>query len=86
MISVAVSDTVIVLERIKFWNFGLDFMAMFTSNILKHYRQPGKSPPKKEGRTSAYLCVRCSKNAETVSVIGAVNGCTGSVQNCLRRS
>ena len=37
VISVTVSDTVIVLERIKFWNFGLsrlDFMAMFTSNIL----------------------------------------------------
>ena len=40
-------------------------MAMFTSNILKHNRQPGVSPPKKEGRTSTYLCVTCSKNAET---------------------
>ena len=56
VISVAVSDIVIVLERIKFWNFGLsrlDFMVMFTSNILKRDRLANLH--QKEGRTSAYL-------------------------------
>ena len=44
------SDKVFVLECIKFWNFGLsslDFMAIFTSNIFKHNRQAGESPPKR---------------------------------------
>ena len=53
VISVAVSDIVIVLERIKFWNFGLsrlDFMVMFTSNIFKHDRLANLH--QKEGRTS----------------------------------
>ena len=35
---------------------------MFTS---MRNRQPGESLPKKEGRISAYLCVTCSKHAET---------------------